>query len=123
MNEAAPQDGFISEESQTDRYAKQIRFAPLGREGQLQLLRSSALVIGCGALGSVVANTLARAGVGRIRIVDRDFVELDNLQRQVLYTEQDLGQPKAVVVWQKLAEINRQITLEAVVTDVDYSNF
>ena len=83
MNEAAPKDGFpkdrfISEESQTNRYAKQIRFSPLGREGQLQLLRSSALVIGCGALGSVVANTLARAGVGRIRIVDRDFVELDN---------------------------------------------
>ena len=122
VNEAAPQDGFISEESQTDRYAKQIRFAPLGREGQLQLLRSSALVIGCGALGSVVANTLARAGVGRIRIVDRDFVELDNLQRQVLYTEQDLGQPKAVIACRKLAEINHQITLEPVVTDVDYTN-
>jgi len=73
------------------RYARQMRFGGVGVEGQRKLLASRALVVGCGALGSVIANTLARAGVGKLRIVDRDFLELNNLQRQVLYDEDDVA--------------------------------
>lgn len=106
------------------RYARQMRFAPLGVEGQRQLAESSALVVGCGALGSVIANTLARAGVGRLRIVDRDFLELNNLQRQVLYDEDDVasGLPKAIAARNRLVRINSQIEIEAEVTDVDATN-
>jgi len=82
----------------TSRYDRQARYAPLGEEGQQRLGHARALVCGCGALGSVVAETLVRAGVGFVRIVDRDFLELNNLQRQVLYDEQDVadGLPKAI---------------------------
>jgi adenylyltransferase/sulfurtransferase len=85
-------------EAPLDRYVRQIRYAPLGEAGQRRLLAGRVLVCGCGALGSVLANTLARAGVGHLRIVDRDFLELNNLQRQVLYDEDDVaaGIPKAV---------------------------
>src|SRR5262245_16678629 len=101
-----------------------MRFAPLGVEGQKRLLVSRALVVGCGALGSVIANTLARSGVGYLRLVDRDFLELNNLQRQVLYDEEDVaaGLPKAVTAAAKLAKINSQITIEPLVTDVDPTN-
>lgn len=109
---------------QTSRYARQMRFAPLGKEGQRKLLDSRALVVGCGALGAVIANTLARAGVGRLRIVDRDFLELNNLQRQVLYDEDDVaaGLPKAIAAKNRLAKINSQIEIDAVVADVDHTN-
>lgn len=101
-----------------------MRFAPLGIEGQRRLLGSTALVVGCGALGAVIANTLARAGVGRLRIVDRDFLELNNLQRQVLYDEDDVaaGLPKAIAAKNRLARINSQIEIDAHVTDVDHTN-
>jgi adenylyltransferase/sulfurtransferase len=101
-----------------------MRFAPLGRVGQERLLASRALVVGCGALGAVIANTLARAGVGKLRIVDRDFLELNNLQRQVLYDEDDVaaGIPKAVAAKNRLARINSQIEIEAHVSDVDHTN-
>ena len=103
-----------------DRYARQIRFAPLGEAGQRKLCQSRALVCGCGALGSVIANTLVRAGVGKVRIVDRDFLELNNLQRQVLYDEDDLARnlPKAVPAAEKLRRINSQIRVESVVAEV-----
>lgn len=106
------------------RYARQVRYAPLGEEGQRRLLSSRALVCGCGALGSVVANTLARAGVGKLRIVDRDFLELNNLQRQVLYDEADVeaGIPKAIAAANKLRAINSQIEIEPIVADVDCRN-
>jgi adenylyltransferase/sulfurtransferase len=106
------------------RYARQIRYAPIGCEGQRRLLESRVLIVGCGALGSVLANTLARAGVGMLRIVDRDFLELNNLQRQVLYDEADVaaGLPKAVVAGQRLRQINSQIQIDAVVADVDHRN-
>jgi molybdopterin-synthase adenylyltransferase len=109
---------------QRSRYARQMRFAPLGREGQQRLLGSRALVVGCGALGSVIANTLARAGVGKLRIVDRDFLELNNLQRQVLYDEDDVaaGLPKAIAATNRLAKINSQIEIEPIVADVDSTN-
>jgi adenylyltransferase/sulfurtransferase len=106
------------------RYARQMRFAPLGVEGQQRLAASCAVVVGCGALGSVIANTLARAGVGQLRIVDRDFLELNNLQRQVLYDEDDVaaGLPKAIAARNRLARINSTIEIDAVVADVSAAN-
>jgi molybdopterin-synthase adenylyltransferase len=109
---------------QQSRYARQMRFAPLGLDGQKRLLAARALVVGCGALGSVIVSTLARAGVGKLRIVDRDFLELNNLQRQVLYDEDDVaaGLPKAIAAKNRLAKINSQIEIDAVVADVDHTN-
>lgn len=106
------------------RYARQIRFAPLGEEGQHRLMHSRALVCGCGALGSFAANLLVRAGVGAVRIVDRDFVETSNLQRQVLFDEHDAaaGLPKAVAAAEKLARINSTVRVEPVVADLDPRN-
>jgi adenylyltransferase/sulfurtransferase len=106
------------------RYIRQIRFAPLGEEGQEQIARGRALVVGCGALGSVIANTLARAGVGKLRIVDRDFLELNNLQRQVLYDEADVasGLPKAIAAANKLRAINSEIAIEPIVADISPEN-
>lgn len=106
--------------SNLERYARQMRFSPLGEEGQQRLQESTALVCGCGALGSVIANTLARAGVGRLRLVDRDFLELNNLQRQVLYDESDVaeGVPKAIAAQRRLRQVNSQIEIEAHVADV-----
>jgi adenylyltransferase/sulfurtransferase len=107
-----------------DRYVRQVRYPRLGEAGQRRLLQSTALICGCGALGSVLANTLARAGVGRLRLVDRDFLETNNLQRQVLYTEEDVasGLPKAIAAKNHLQRINSQVAIEAVVADVDSSN-
>ena len=106
------------------RYIKQTRFAPLGIDGQEAIQESSVLICGCGALGSVLAETLARAGVGRIQLVDRDFVELSNLHRQVLYDEQDVRDvmPKAIAAQKKLQAINSDITIQAEVCDVDHTN-
>jgi adenylyltransferase/sulfurtransferase len=106
------------------RYDRQTRFAPLGEAGQRRLTHSRALVCGCGALGSVVAETLVRAGVGLVRVVDRDFLELNNLQRQVLYDEQDVADalPKAVAAGRKLRRINSEVAIEPVVADVTYRN-
>jgi adenylyltransferase/sulfurtransferase len=110
--------------SNLDRYVRQVRYAPLGEEGQRQLMQSAALVCGCGALGSTIANTLVRAGVGRVRIVDRDFVELSNLQRQLLFDEADAaeGLPKAVAAAEKLRRINSQVCVEPIVADVGPAN-
>ena len=82
------------------------------------------MILGCGALGSILANHLGRAGVGTIRIVDRDFIEYNNLQRQVLFDEEDVRQnlPKAVAAKNKLEKINSEIKIEAVVADVNYTN-
>ncbi len=106
------------------RYVRQTRFAPLGLAGQRRLQASSCLIVGCGALGSVQANLLARAGVGRIRLVDRDFVELTNLQRQDLYGETDAEQgiPKAIAAARELKRINSQIELDPVVGDFSADN-
>jgi adenylyltransferase/sulfurtransferase len=82
------------------------------------------MLCGCGALGTVLANTLVRAGVGLVRIVDRDFVETTNLQRQVLFDEQDVADalPKAIAAARKLERINSEVTVEAIVADVDHTN-
>jgi adenylyltransferase/sulfurtransferase len=107
-----------------DRYIRQMRYAPVGEDGQRRLAESCVLLCGCGALGSVLANTLARAGVGHLRIVDRDFLELNNLQRQVLYDEGDVeaGLPKAIAAADKLRRINSEIEIEPIVADVDHKN-
>ncbi|HEY5314217.1 MAG TPA: ThiF family adenylyltransferase, partial [Pirellulales bacterium] len=101
----------MTESSDLDRYSRQVRYAHLGEAGQRRLLAAHVLICGCGALGSMLANTLARAGVGRLRIVDRDFVETTNLQRQVLFDEQDAARslPKAVAAAEKLRLINSQV--------------
>ncbi len=103
------------------RYERQMRFEPLGLEGQKRLGRARVLLCGCGALGTVIADTLVRAGVGQVRIVDRDFVEWNNLQRQVLFDEEDArtGMPKAVAAAEKLRRINSQVQVEPVVADLD----
>ena len=107
-----------------DRYSRQTRFAPLGPDGQAKLAAARVAVVGCGALGSVVAMTLARAGVGFLRLVDRDIPELSNLPRQVLFDEADVaaGLPKAVAAAGRLATINSQITIEPVVADLSAAN-
>jgi adenylyltransferase/sulfurtransferase len=110
--------------SDLSRYARQIRYAPFGQDGQERLATSRALVVGCGALGTVIANTLVRAGVGHVRIVDRDFVELTNLQRQVLFDEDDIAAdlPKAVAAAKKLSRVNSQVNIEPIVADVSPNN-
>ena len=107
-----------------DRYARQIRFEPIGQAGQQRLQNSRVLLCGCGALGSVIANTLVRSGVGFLRLVDRDFLEWNNLQRQVLYDEQDVraGLPKAVAAASKLRNINSEVVIQEIVADVNPEN-
>jgi len=107
-----------------DRYVRQVRYPPLGEQGQRRLAAGRALICGCGALGSVLANSLVRAGVGAVRIVDRDFVELSNLPRQVLFDERDVASqlPKAVAAAERLRAINSEVRIEPVVADVDHTN-
>ncbi len=107
-----------------DRYSRQVRFPALGEAGQQKLLESRVTICGCGALGTVLANHLARAGVGHLRIVDRDFIETHNLQRQILFDENDVAEnlPKAEAAARKIRAINSSIHVEAVVTDIDHTN-
>jgi adenylyltransferase/sulfurtransferase len=107
-----------------DRYSRQIRFPQLGEAGQRALLGSRVALCGCGALGTVLANHLVRAGVGSIRVIDRDFIETHNLQRQILFDEQDVADnlPKAEAAARKMRAINSAIRVEPVVTDLDHTN-
>lgn len=106
------------------RYHRQTLLPGFGEEGQKKLLDSTALVVGCGALGTVIANMLARAGVGHLIVVDRDFIEITNLQRQVLFDESDVRDaiPKAEAAKRKIAGINSQVKVTAVVDDVNHTN-
>jgi len=106
------------------RYLRQTIFPGIGEAGQQKLLAARVVVIGCGATGTVIANHLARAGVGRLTIVDRDFIELNNLQRQLLFDEQDLAEnlPKAVAAERKLRAINSDIEVRGIVADVNPEN-
>jgi len=99
-------------------------FAGVGPEGQQRLLSSVAVIVGCGAIGAAVANLLVRAGVGRLRILDRDFVETSNLQRQILFDENDAREalPKAVAAERKLRALNSEIAIEGVVADLNSRN-
>lgn len=107
-----------------ERYSRQILFREIGAEGQALLLESRVLLVGCGALGASHAEMLARAGVGKIRVVDRDFVEFTNLQRQTLFDETDAKErlPKAIAARRRIAEINSGVEVEAIVADVNGSN-
>lgn len=109
---------------QYEKYSRQILFDGIGEAGQNSILGSSAAVVGCGALGTVVANLLVRAGVGRLRIIDRDFVEVSNLQRQTLFEEADARDalPKAIAAERRLRAINSDVQVEGVVADVTPKN-
>ena len=107
-----------------ERYSRQILFEGIGAEGQRRIRAARALVVGCGALGSAQVETLARAGIGHLRVVDRDFVEESNLQRQTMFTEADARErvPKAVAAGRRVAEINSDVACETEVADVSQSN-
>ncbi len=107
-----------------DRYSRQTLFPEIGEEGQEKLGNSSVVIIGCGALGTVIATTLVRAGVDRVRIVDRDFIEYHNLQRQVVFDEEDIKAelPKAIAAERHLKKVNSSVEVEGIVADVNYAN-
>src|SRR5215212_1036029 len=113
-----PGDGSL------DRYSRQMRFYGLGEEGQKRLVQSRVTLCGCGALGTVLANALVRAGIGHLRLIDRDFIEVSNLQRQVLFDEHDVAEnlPKAEAAARKLGAINSSVYVEPVVADIDRTN-
>ena len=105
-----------------DRYSRQILLKNIRKDGQEKLANSSVAIIGCGALGTTIANNLSRAGIGHIRVVDRDIVELNNLQRQNLFEENDIGSSKAWVAAEKLRKINSEVKIEPIADDVNYEN-
>lgn len=106
------------------RYSRQILFKPIGKDGQRKLLNSRVVIVGMGALGTVISNHLVRAGIGTIRMIDRDIVELSNLQRQSLYDEEDVTEnlPKVIAAEKKLRKINSGITIEAIIADLNLDN-
>jgi len=107
-----------------ERYSRQMRFAPIGPAGQERLRNGFVVVLGCGALGSGVVQNLGRAGVGRLRIVDRDILEMSNLARQVLFEEEDVCRrlPKAVAAAERIRRINSEIQVENVVAEISPKN-
>lgn len=106
------------------RYSRQMLLTQIGEQGQRRLRKGRAVLIGCGAIGSVQADILVRAGIGELRICDRDFVEIDNLQRQVLFNEDDVTAhlPKAQAAADKLARINSEVVIDPIVVDINYTN-
>lgn len=107
-----------------ERYSRQIRFSPIGEDGQERICRARVGIVGCGALGSFQAEALVRAGVGRLRLIDRDYVDYTNLQRQWLYDENDAVNetPKAIAAGHRLRLLNRHVEVEPLVNDVTPSN-
>lgn len=107
-----------------EKYSRQILFAGIGEQGQQRLLASSAAIVGCGAIGAATANLLTRGGVGKLRVIDRDFVEPSNLQRQTLFDESDAlaALPKAVAAERKLRAINSGASIEGIVADLTSRN-
>ncbi|MFA1820418.1 ThiF family adenylyltransferase [Virgibacillus oceani] len=107
-----------------ERYSRQMLFQPIGESGQNRIENSTALVVGAGALGTVICNHLVRAGIGKLRIIDRDYVEISNLQRQMLFDEEDVEKalPKAVAVREKLQKINSNVTIEAITGNASADN-
>ncbi len=114
----------VSSRTERDRYSRQTRFSGIGPSGQERLRAARVLVVGCGALGSAAVDLLARAGVGHLTVVDRDLVELSNLQRQVLFDEADAaaGLPKAIAAAKAVARINSEVAVVPVVADVTPAN-
>lgn len=107
-----------------DRYSRQILFSGIGEEGQRRLGNSRVVIIGCGALGTIIATSLVRAGVGKVRIIDRDFIEYHNLQRQALFDEDDIrnGLSKAIAAERHLRKVNSSVEVEGIVADVNFTN-
>jgi molybdopterin/thiamine biosynthesis adenylyltransferase len=107
--------------SMLDRYSRQTLFGPIGKDGQKRLGDSTVTIIGCGALGTVLANNLCRAGVGQLIIADRDYVELSNLQRQILFDEDDVTHhlPKAIAAVEHLRRVNSDVKVEALIEDIN----
>src|SRR5581483_11185917 len=107
-----------------ERYSRQILFGPIGAEGQRKLLSSRVAIVGCGATGSAIASLLARAGVGCLKIIDRDYVEPSNLQRQTLFDETDAAEslPKSIAAARRIAAFNSQIVVEPQVADLTPAN-
>jgi adenylyltransferase/sulfurtransferase len=110
----------VEKEKFEERYSRQILFRGIGAEGQRLLAEGRVAIVGCGATGSALASLLARAGVGTLRIIDRDYVEASNLQRQSLFEEKDAAEslPKAIAAARKIAAFNSEIVVEARVADV-----
>ncbi|MEE8460906.1 MAG: ThiF family adenylyltransferase, partial [Acidobacteriota bacterium] len=108
----------------TDRYSRQILFPAIGEAGQKRIQASKVVLVGCGALGTVSSEMLTRAGIGKLTLIDRDFVEKSNLQRQSLFTEKDAqqGLPKAAVAARELRAINSDVEIEGVIEDVTWQN-
>ncbi|MHC0038185.1 ThiF family adenylyltransferase [Pseudoneobacillus sp. C159] len=106
------------------RYSRQILFQPIGKVGQQKLMQSRVVIVGMGALGTVIANHLVRAGIGTIRFIDRDFVELSNLQRQSLFTEEDALQqlPKVIAAENILRKMNSTVILDPILADLNMNN-
>ncbi|MFH0941809.1 MAG: ThiF family adenylyltransferase [Chloroflexota bacterium] len=107
-----------------DRYSRQTLFPPIGKEGQKKLGRSLVVIAGCGALGTIIATSLVRAGIGKVRIIDRDFIEYHNLQRQVLFDEDDIKAqlPKAIAAERHLRRVNSTVKVEGIVADLNQTN-
>ncbi|HKQ09084.1 MAG TPA: ThiF family adenylyltransferase [Blastocatellia bacterium] len=107
-----------------DRYSRQRLFAPIGEAGQARLAGARVVIIGCGALGAMQAETLCRAGVGHLTLVDRDFVEESNLQRQIMFEEADARErlPKAVAAARRISRVNSDVGVEPIVADVNFEN-
>jgi adenylyltransferase/sulfurtransferase len=108
----------------SDRYSRQVLFPGIGVEGQARLKTASVLIVGCGALGSAQVEALARAGIGKLRIADRDFVEPSNLQRQTMFTEKDAAErtPKSIAAAHHIREVNSDVEVLPEVVDVNKSN-
>src|SRR5215468_2626217 len=104
-----------------ERYSRQMLFGPIGQEGQKRLKEKNVIIVGCGALGTVLANNLCRAGIGSLVIADRDYIELNNLQRQILFDEEDIARrlPKAIAAAEKLQRVNSTTKIEALVEDIN----
>src|SRR5271166_1342701 len=114
----------MSNNPSLERYSRQMRFYGIAEAGQRKLADAHVTLCGCGALGTVVANALVRAGVGHLRLIDRDFIETSNLQRQILFDEKDVAEnlPKAEAAARKLRTVNSSVAIEPVVTDIDRTN-
>jgi len=125
-NETLPNQMLPDEPSpdERQRYSRQVLFAPIGAEGQQKIQAATVCVVGCGALGSFHAEALARAGIGRLRLVDRDYVDYSNLQRQWLYDETDAQKetPKAVAAAHRLHQLNSSAIIQPLVADLTPSN-
>jgi len=106
----------------SNRYSRQTLLKSIQKEGQKKLANSHVVVIGCGALGTTIANNLARSGIGHIKLIDRDIIELNNLQRQNLFNEHDVGLPKASIAAEKLKDVNSEIKIDSVIDDVTHKN-